>query len=43
MYDDNTIMALISRLRKKLETGADTPPFIQTVWGIGYKFNGEET
>lgn len=43
LYDDNTIMALISRLRKKLEAGADTPPFIQTVWGIGYKFNGEET
>lgn len=42
MYDDNTIMALISRLRKKLEAGADAPQFIQTVWGIGYKFNGKE-
>lgn len=43
LYDDNTIMALISRLRKKLEVEAGTPPFIQTVRGIGYKFNGEET
>lgn len=43
LYDDNTIMALISRLRKKLEAGTGTPRFIQTVWGIGYRFNGEET
>jgi DNA-binding response OmpR family regulator len=41
MYDDNTIMALISRLRKKLEDNPEAPQFIQTVWGIGYRFNGE--
>ncbi|MDO4545832.1 MAG: response regulator transcription factor [Bacillota bacterium] len=41
MYDDNTIMALISRLRKKVEHNPDSPKFIQTVWGIGYRFNGE--
>lgn len=41
MYDDNTIMALISRLRKKVENNPDSPKFIQTVWGIGYRFNGE--
>ena len=40
MYDDNTIMALISRLRKKVEKNPDSPKFIQTVWGIGYRFNG---
>lgn len=39
MYDDNTIMALISRLRKKLEDSQDEPQYIQTVWGIGYRFN----
>lgn len=41
MYDDNTIMALISRLRKKIENNPDSPKFIQTVWGIGYRFNDE--
>lgn len=41
MYDDNTIMALISRLRKKIEDNPDSPQYIQTVWGIGYRFNGE--
>jgi DNA-binding response OmpR family regulator len=40
MYDDNTIMALISRLRKKVEDNPDSPQYIQTVWGIGYRFNG---
>ena len=41
LYDDNTIMALISRLRKKIESNIDNPEYIQTVWGIGYRFNGE--
>jgi DNA-binding response OmpR family regulator len=39
MYDDNTIMALIRRLRKKIEDNAEKPTIIQTVWGIGYRFN----
>jgi DNA-binding response OmpR family regulator len=39
MYDDNTIMALIRRLRKKIEDDPDNPIYIQTVWGIGYRFN----
>lgn len=43
LYDDNTIMALISRLRKKIERNPDSPKYIQTVWGIGYRFNGEES
>ena len=41
IYDDNTIMALISRLRKKIEKNVETPKYIQTVWGIGYRFHGE--
>ena len=41
IYDDNTIMALISRLRKKIEINPNEPQYIQTVWGIGYRFNGE--
>lgn len=41
IYDDNTIMALISRLRKKIEVNPNEPRYIQTVWGIGYRFNHE--
>ncbi len=40
--DDNTVMVHIRRLRKKIEVKPATPQFIQTVWGIGYKFVGEE-
>lgn len=40
-YDDNNIMVHIRRLRKKLEDTPERPTYIQTVWGIGYRFNGE--
>lgn len=39
--DDNTVMVYIRRLRKKIEENPEKPRFIQTVWGIGYKFVGE--
>ena len=39
LYDDNAIMALIRRLRKKIEDDSENPTLIQTVWGIGYRFN----
>ncbi|WP_018213523.1 response regulator transcription factor [Desulfitobacterium hafniense] len=39
VYDDSNIMAIISRLRKKLEKNPGSPQFIQTVKGIGYRFN----
>ena len=38
LYDDNAIMALIRRLRKKIEDDSENPTLIQTVWGIGYRF-----
>lgn len=41
VYDDNNIMAIISRLRKKLETNPSTPKYIQTIKGIGYRFSKE--
>lgn len=41
VYDDSNIMAIISRLRKKLEDNSDSHKFIQTVKGIGYRFNKE--
>lgn len=41
IYDDNNVMAVISRLRKKLEKSTDQPVYIQTVRGLGYRFNKE--
>jgi len=40
-YDDSNIMAFISKLRKKIEPGQDGTKYIQTVRGIGYRFNPE--
>lgn len=40
-YDDSNIMAIISRLRKKLESNPSMPKYIQTIKGIGYRFNKE--
>lgn len=39
LLDDGTIMSFIRKLRKKIETNPDAPIYIQTIWGIGYKFN----
>lgn len=41
VYDDSNIMAVISRLRKKLERYAAHPYYVQTVKGVGYRFNRE--
>ncbi len=41
VYDDSNIMAIISRLRKKMEENPGKPKYIQTVKGIGYRFNKE--
>lgn len=39
VYDDSNIMAVISRLRKKIEENTGTPKYIQTVKGVGYRFS----
>jgi two-component system, OmpR family, response regulator ResD len=36
--DNSTVTVHIRRLRAKLEPDPDHPRFIQTVWGVGYRF-----
>lgn len=36
--DESTVTVHIRRLREKIEVDAAQPTLIQTVWGIGYKF-----
>lgn len=40
-FDDSNIMSFISKLRKKIEPDPDNPFYIQTVRGVGYRFNRE--
>ena len=40
-YDDSTIMAIVSRLRKKIEPDQSHSSYIQTVRGVGYRFSRE--
>lgn len=40
-FDDNNIMSFISKLRKKIEPDANEPFYIQTIRGVGYRFNKE--
>ena len=38
--DYNIVMSHISHIREKIEDDPSRPVYIQTVWGVGYKFNG---
>lgn len=40
-FDDSNIMSFISKLRKKIEQNPDNTFYIQTVRGVGYRFNRE--
>ena len=40
-FDDSNIMSFISKLRKKIEPNPEQPFYIQTVRGVGYRFNRE--
>jgi DNA-binding response OmpR family regulator len=35
---EHTVNSHINRLRAKIEANPDEPEYIQTVWGVGYKF-----
>ncbi len=39
LMDDSNIMAFIRKLRKKIEPNPDSPEYILTIWGVGYKCN----
>lgn len=40
-FDDNNIMGYISKLRKVIEPDPNSPTYIQTVKGVGYRFSQE--
>lgn len=39
---EHTVNSHINRLRAKIELDARKPVYVQTVWGVGYRFGGEE-
>ncbi len=38
---EHTVNSHINRLRAKLEDDPSNPQYVLTIWGIGYKFNGQ--
>ncbi len=41
--DESTVTVHVRRLREKIEIDPSTPAYIQTVWGVGYKFEAPNT
>ncbi|WP_188454771.1 response regulator transcription factor [Virgibacillus oceani] len=39
MGDNATVTVHVKKIRKKIEKDTENPPYIQTVWGAGYRFN----
>lgn len=37
--DYNIVMSYIRNIREKIEDNPSKPVYIQTVWGVGYRFN----
>ena len=40
--DINTVTVHIRKIREKLEVDSKNPTYIETVWGVGYKFVGDK-
>lgn len=38
---EHTVNSHINRLRAKIEENPDEPEYIQTIWGVGYKFRAQ--
>ena len=38
--DPSTVTVHVRRLREKIEQDPSSPRYVQTVWGVGYKFEG---
>ena len=38
--DISTVTVHIRRIREKIEAAQEKPSYIETVWGVGYRFNG---
>jgi two-component system response regulator ResD len=36
--DPSTVTVHVRRLREKIESDPSNPRYLQTVWGVGYKF-----
>lgn len=39
--DPQAVNGLVNRVRAKIESNPSEPRFIATVWGVGYRFEGE--
>lgn len=39
----NTVAVHIKRIREKIEEDMDNPQYLETVWGVGYRFMGAHT
>ena len=37
--DYNIVMSHVRNIREKIEDNPSKPIYIQTVWGVGYRFN----
>ena len=40
---EHTVNSHINRLRAKIEADPTKPRYVITVWGVGYKFSGNES
>lgn len=38
LFEDKNLNSYINKIRKKIEKDPKNPQFIQTVWGVGYRF-----
>ena len=38
--DTSTVTVHVRRLREKIEPNPPSPRYLQTVWGVGYRFGG---